>query len=114
MPALSEFNPVAPETVECPYPFYEAMRDQAPKMFNRLRRTGGLSQHLKEKSAEAHRMYDELAKNLPKLPNGLVRGAQNRQEIEEQVFATLIEFPPDNPKDDQIPGDQTPTFHPEP
>ena len=30
MPALSHFNPVAPETVECPYPFYKAMRDEAP------------------------------------------------------------------------------------
>jgi cytochrome P450 len=26
----SEFNPLAAETVECPYPFYQAMRDEQP------------------------------------------------------------------------------------
>ncbi len=76
-------------------PYQLAMRDQAPQMFNRLRRTGALSAHLKAKSAEAHRMYDELAKGKPKLPNGLVEGASNRQQIEELVFAALIEFPPE-------------------
>jgi len=30
MPHPSDFNPIAPETVECPYPFYQAMRDQQP------------------------------------------------------------------------------------
>jgi len=30
MPSVHEFNPLAPETVECPYPFYKAMREEAP------------------------------------------------------------------------------------
>ncbi len=30
MSLVSEFNPFAPETVECPYPFYAAMRREAP------------------------------------------------------------------------------------
>ncbi|MCC6381961.1 MAG: cytochrome P450 [Dehalococcoidia bacterium] len=30
MTALSQFNPLAPETVACPYPFYKAMREEAP------------------------------------------------------------------------------------
>ncbi len=64
-------------------------------MFNRLRRTGALGAHVKAKSADARRMYDELAKDKPKLPNGLVEGASNRQQIEELVFAALIEFPPE-------------------
>ncbi len=72
-----------------------AMRDQAPGMFNRLRRTGALSAHLKAKSAEAHLMFDELAKDKPKLPNGAIESASDGQQIEEQVFAALIEFPPD-------------------
>ncbi len=72
-----------------------AMREQAPRMFNRLRRNGGMNAHLKAKSAEARQMYDELAKDTPKLPNGQVRSASDRQQIEELVFAALIEFPPE-------------------
>ena len=30
MPTVSQFNPFALETVECPYPFYAAMRREAP------------------------------------------------------------------------------------
>ena len=76
-------------------PYLLAMRDQAPQMVNQLRRAGELDAHLKEKSAEAHRLYDDLAKGKPKLPGGLVEGPSNRREIEEQVFAQLVEFPPE-------------------
>lgn len=30
MTAVHEYNPLAPETLECPFPFYEAMRREAP------------------------------------------------------------------------------------
>ena len=30
MASVTEFNPLAPENVECPFPFYEAMRREAP------------------------------------------------------------------------------------
>ncbi|MBM4257243.1 MAG: cytochrome P450 [Deltaproteobacteria bacterium] len=30
MSTVSQFNPFAPETIECPYPFYAAMRHEAP------------------------------------------------------------------------------------
>ena len=30
MASLKDFNPIAPETIENPYPFYRAMREQAP------------------------------------------------------------------------------------
>lgn len=30
MASVSNFNPLAPETVECPYPFYAALRREAP------------------------------------------------------------------------------------
>lgn len=30
MPSLAEINPLAPETAECPFPFYEAMRRECP------------------------------------------------------------------------------------
>lgn len=28
--SVSDFDPKAPATVECPYPFYQAMREKAP------------------------------------------------------------------------------------
>lgn len=78
-------------------PYLFAMREQAPKMFNRLRRTGAMDAHLQEKSTEAHRMLEELTADAPKHPNGLTKEPWLR-EAEEQVFATLIEFPSDNPE----------------
>ena len=96
--------------MEFSQPYVLAMREQAPKLFNQLRRTGALPAHLKAKSAEAHRMYDQLAADLPKLENGLLRSPSDHQQIQEQVRGLLIEFPADNPTpDDQLQGDQTPT-----
>lgn len=96
--------------MEFKLPYQLAMREQAPKMFNRLRRTGALDAHVSKVAAEARRMYAELAKDKPKLPNGLVKSASDRQQIEERVFAALIEFPPDDAEsqDETIPGDQAP------
>ena len=77
-------------------PYQEAMRDQAPQMFNRLRRTGALAVHVKAKAAEARRLYAQLAEGKERLPtNGAVRSPSDVQQIEELVFAQLIEFPPD-------------------
>jgi hypothetical protein len=81
--------------MEFKIPYLLAMRDQAPKMFNRLRRTGAMDAHLQAKSVEAHRMYEELAKGKPKLPNGGLRSVSDSHQIEELVFAALIEFPQD-------------------
>ncbi len=78
-------------------PYLLAMRDQAPKMFNRLRRTGAMDSHLQEKSEEAHRLFDYLTENSPKEKNGLPEQPYLR-EAEEQVFAALIEFPSEGPE----------------
>lgn len=77
-------------------PYLQAMRQQAPQMFNRLRRTGALDAHLQKKAAEAHRLFNDLSANAPKLPNGYPKEPWAR-EAEEQVLATLIEFPPEGP-----------------
>ena len=77
-------------------PYVFAMREQAPKMFNRLRRTGAMDAHLQEKSTEAHRMLEELTATAPKHPNGLTKEPWLR-EAEEQVRALLIEFPSEEP-----------------
>ena len=78
-------------------PYLLAMREQAPKMFNRLRRTGAMDPHLQEKSKEAHRLFDQLTSNAPKLPGGYPRNPY-ASRAERQVLETLIEFPSEGPE----------------
>jgi hypothetical protein len=79
-------------------PYLFAMREQAPKMFNELRRSGKMDQHLQEKSEEAHRLLAELLADKPKNKHGLYNLADER-EAEEFVRSQLIEFP--KPEKDQ-------------
>ena len=74
--------------------YLEAMRNQAPRMFNSLVRSGAMDAHLKAKTAEAYKMFADLTKDAPKDASGHPRLPEAR-EAEEQVFALLIEFPPD-------------------
>jgi hypothetical protein len=74
--------------VEFKEPYLVAMREQNPEMFMRLRRSGQLDRHLQEKRAQAHQLLAEL---LSRHPNP---GLPERREAEEQVRATLIDFPP--------------------
>lgn len=77
-------------------PYLNAMRIQAPKTFRSLVRTGAIDEHLQQKSAEAHRMFEQLTANAPKLPSGYPREPWAR-EAEEIVMSTLIEFSQDDP-----------------
>ncbi len=83
--------------MEFKLPYLLAMREQVPKMFNQLRRTGALNAHVKQKLEEASRLFDDLTADAPKLPNGLPE-LPYRREAEEQVFATLIEVPSEQPE----------------
>ncbi len=76
-------------------PYAEAMRQQAPKMFNSLNKTGQLEAHLTAKSQEAHKLFAELTAKAPKDPTGYPKEPFAR-EAEEQVKAVLIEFPPES------------------
>jgi len=73
-------------------PYLFAMREQAPKMFMELRRSGELDKHLQQKAEEASRMLHELLSNKPQNQWGNYDLADQR-EAEEIVRATLIEFP---------------------
>ena len=75
-------------------PYLQAMREQAPRLFNELRKTGALNQHLSRKSAEAHRLFKDLTAGVPKLPSGLPE-QPHRSRAEQLVLETLIEFPPE-------------------
>ena len=79
------------------YPYLLAMREQAPKMFNQLRRTGALDAFVNKKSREAKELLDYLTKNAPKEPNGLPEQPY-LSRAESQVFETLIEFPSEAPE----------------
>ena len=93
-------------------PYLRAMREQAPKMFNELRRTGAMDAHLQAKSAEAHRMLRDLTTGMETLPNGLVRDANVLRMAEEQVRATLIEFPNERPMPTDVDGEMIPMAQP--
>lgn len=67
------------------------MRDQAPKMFMELRRSGKLDQFLQEKTTEAHKMLDEILARSEKDEDGEPT-MRARREAEEIVRATLIAF----------------------
>ena len=83
--------------MEFKLPYLLAMREQAPKMFNRLRRTGAMDAHLQAKSEEAHQMFDYLTENAPKLKSGLPE-LPYRSRAERGVLETLIEFPSESPE----------------
>ena len=74
--------------------YLRAMREQAPQMFNDLRKTGAMESHLQRKTEEAYALYRQLTAGAEKLPNGEVKDPQVRHAAEEQVLATLVEFAP--------------------
>lgn len=75
--------------------YLEAMRQQAPQMFNRLRKTGALDAHVQKVAKQASELFEMLTADEPKLPNGLPKSPVAIREAEEQVLATLIDFPQD-------------------
>ena len=76
-------------------PYVMAMREQAPEMFKRLRKTGAMESHLQKKSEEAHQLFEELTRDAPRTEDGFLMPAA-RKMAEEAVFAMMIEFPADN------------------
>lgn len=73
--------------------FLEAMRQNSPREFNRLARTGELEALLQAKMEEAYRMLDELLVDVPRAENGAPRDVQAVHEAERLVLETLIESP---------------------
>ena len=88
-------------------PYLHAMREQAPQMFNQLRRAGQMDSHLQAKSEEAHELLRQLLAQRPKNKYGEVSLADER-EAEEQVRATLIDFPAPEAPDQKEPPDDLP------
>lgn len=68
-------------------PYLLAMREQVPKMFMELRRSGRLPLHLAEKTKAAYALLRQILADHPN------PGPAERQRAEEMVRAQLIEFP---------------------
>lgn len=72
-----------------------AMRQQAPKMYRELLRSGEMEEFLDLMNAEAHKMYHQLTEHEPKLPNGVVASPSANRDAERAILNALIEFPPE-------------------
>ncbi len=82
--------------MEFKLPYLQAMQEQAPKMMRELRQAGQMDEHLHQKSEQAHQMLNDLMAGEPKHPNGGTwKNLAKRQQSEEVVRATLIEFQPE-------------------
>lgn len=88
-------------------PYLLAMREQAPKMFQELVRSGKMDAHLQAKALEAKRMLQGLLAGAPKDEDGRPQMEAERA-AEEVVRATLIEFPTPPDPDRLEPPDDLP------
>ncbi len=73
-------------------PYLQAMRAQAPKLFNRLSRSGELESYVNEKAKQASDLFHELTKDAPKEQGGYPK-EPFASEAAEAVMQTLIDFP---------------------
>ena len=87
--------------------YVNALRDQNPKEFQRLRRLGQLEQHLEEKSLAASALYRDLVAGAPRDPGGAVKQPW-RREAEEQMLSQMLEFQPESARR----GDRLGSPHP--
>ncbi len=72
--------------------YLQAMRQQAPKLFNQLNREGKLMALADEKAKEAAALFAELTKDAPKERGGYPK-EPFASEAQEAVLQTLIDFP---------------------
>jgi hypothetical protein len=72
--------------------YLQAMRQQAPAMFNRLNREGKLDQFVAEKAKQATELFQELTRDAPKEQGGYPKEPY-ASEAMEAVLQTLIDFP---------------------
>jgi len=81
------------QRMEFKLPYLLAMREHAPKMFNELRRSGALDEHVAMKAKEAYSIYQSLIAGAETLPNGIPRDLQVMRSAEEQTLAVMLDFP---------------------
>ena len=71
--------------------YLQAMRDQNPKMFRRLKANGTLDRRAKEAAIEGERMYRSLLETRADPPT-----MADKRECEEIVRAEILQFPDDD------------------
>lgn len=87
----------------------QAMRQQAPQMFNELARSGKLEAHVQQKSEEAHALLEQLLAPEPKGIDGLPRDPQALRLAEERVMGEVLDFPVPEDRQHPEPPDDLPT-----
>ena len=95
------------DPVEFKLIYVMAMRNQAPRMFRSLVKSGKIDQFLQAKSEEAHELLRQVLGQRPKDAHGEV-GEADRRECEEVVRATLVEFPTEGKDQTPEPPDDLP------
>ena len=80
--------------MEFRFQFLTAMQEQNPKLYRRLDKAGELDRFVELKAREAAKMFQELTRDAPKTEGGYPKQPWAR-EAEEQVKASLFEFPDD-------------------
>lgn len=73
--------------------YLNAMREQAPQMFNELRRSGRLDEYVQQKTVEAYGMLSDLLAKEPKDSAGQPRNLAALKAAENQVLSSMLEFP---------------------
>ena len=88
-------------------PYILAMREQAPKMFMELRRSGKLEQFARERALEGNALAEQMLARRPKDAHGQPSMADER-EVEEIVLAQMLEFEPEGKAENPEPPDDLP------
>lgn len=82
--------------------YLTAMRDQNPKEFQRLSKSGEAEQLAVLKTREASRLFHALTSGMPRDSHGNLPLNVER-EMQERVSAQMLEFPPETSEDrDQL------------
>ena len=88
--------------------YVQALRDKDPGLFRDLHRRDQLDAFLQEKSAEAHRLLDDLLAPEPKGPDGLPKDPQALRLAEDRVRSQMLDFPvPERDQNPEPPDDLT-------
>jgi hypothetical protein len=90
--------------------YLNALRDNDPKLFMALRRSGQLDAHVQAKGLEANELLQQMLAQEPKGPNGLPLDPQAYRLAQERAMAQMLEFPtPESEQTPEPPDDLTPS-----
>lgn len=84
--ALADINPLAPETLECPYPFYKALHEEAP-----VHRVPGMPMVIVSKYDLLQEIVHDPHTYSSQMPTGPMNLVRKREDIAPGVLALMDE-----------------------